>query len=129
MGISLQRLESNALRELSIILRQDAKNKHLSSVTVTEVRITNDLSYMTVFYTFYQGKEENYQKALEDCKGYLRSQLAKKLKARKMPELIFKRDTSLDYGNHINDLLVGIHEHDKEIKANQEALGIKEEEK
>ena len=127
MGISLQRLESNALRELSIILRQDAKNKHLSSVTVTEVRITNDLSYMTVFYTFYQGKEENYQKALEDCKGYLRSQLAKKLKARKMPELIFKRDTSLDYGNHINDLLVGIH--DKEIKANQEALGIKEEEK
>ena len=129
MGISLQRLESNALRELSIILRQDAKNKHLSSVTVTEVRITNDLSYMTVFYTFYQGKEENYQKALEDCKGYLRSQLAKKLKARKMPELIFKRDTSLDYGNHINDLLVGIHEHDKEIKANQEALGITEEEK
>ena len=129
MGISLQRLESNALRELSIILRQDAKNKHLSSVTVTEVRITNDLSYMTVFYTFYQCKEENYQKALEDCKGYLRSQLAKKLKARKMPELIFKRDTSLDYGNHINDLLVGIHEHDKEIKANQEALGIKEEEK
>ena len=129
MGISLQRLESNALRELSIILRQDAKNKHLSSVTVTEVRITNDLSYMTIFYTFYQGKEENYQKALEDCKGYLRSQLAKKLKARKMPELIFKRDTSLDYGNHINDLLVGIHEHDKEIKANQEALGITEEEK
>ena len=129
MGISLQRLESNALRELSMILRQDAKNKHLSSVTVTEVRITNDLSYMTVFYTFYQGKEENYQKALEDCKGYLRSQLAKKLKARKMPELIFKRDTSLDYGNHINDLLVGIHEHDKEIKANQEALGITEEEK
>ena len=129
MGISLQRLESNALRELSMILRQDAKNKHLSSVTVTEVRITNDLSYMTVFYTFYQGKEENYQKALEDCKGYLRSQLAKKLKARKMPELIFKRDTSLDYGNHINDLIVGIHEHDKEIKANQEALGITEEEK
>ena len=69
MGISLARLESNALRELALILRQDAKNKHLSNVTVTEVRITNDLSYMTIYYTFYQGKEENYQKALEDCKG------------------------------------------------------------
>ncbi|RIA77997.1 ribosome-binding factor A [Anaeroplasma bactoclasticum] len=128
MGISLARLESNALRELAIILRNDAKNKHLSNVTVTEVRITNDLSYMTVYYTFYQGKEENYQKALEDCKGYLRSALAKKLNARKMPELIFKRDTSLDYGNHINDLIVGIHEHDKEIKEHQASLGIKEEE-
>ena len=128
MGISLARLESNALRELALILRQDAKNKHLSNVTVTEVRITNDLSYMTIYYTFYQGKEENYQKALEDCKGYLRSTLAKKLNARKMPELIFKRDTSLDYGNHINDLIVGIHEHDKEIKEHQASLGIKEEE-
>jgi ribosome-binding factor A len=128
MGISLARLESNALRELALILRQDAKNKHLSNVCVTEVRITNDLSYMTIYYTFYQGKEENYQKALEDCKGYLRSTLAKKLNARKMPELIFKRDTSLDYGNHINDLIVGIHEHDKELKEKQEALGIKEEE-
>ncbi len=128
MGISLARLESNALRELAIILRNDAKNKHLSNVTVTEVRITNDLSYMTVYYTFYQGKEENYQKALEDCKGYLRSALAKKLNARKMTELIFKRDTSLDYGNHINDLIVGIHEHDKEIKEHQASLGIKEEE-
>ena len=128
MGISLARLESNALRELALILRQDAKNKHLSNVTVTEVRITNDLSYMTIYYTFYQGKEENYQKAVEDCKGYLRSTLAKKLNARKMPELIFKRDTSLDYGNHINDLIVGIHEHDKELKEKQEALGIKEEE-
>ena len=128
MGISLARLESNALRELALILRQDAKNKHLSNVTVTEVRITNDLSYMTIYYTFYQGKEENYQKALEDCKGYLRSTLAKKLNARKMPELIFKRDTSLDYGNHISDLIVGIHEHDKEIKEKQEALGIKPEE-
>ncbi|MBQ3253536.1 MAG: 30S ribosome-binding factor RbfA [Acholeplasmatales bacterium] len=108
MGLSLKRLESNALRELSIILRTDAKNKKLSSITVTEVRITNDLSFMTIYYTFYDGKEENYQKALEDCKGYLRSELAKKLKARKMPELIFKRDSSLDYGNHINELLASI---------------------
>ena len=42
MGLSLKRLESNALRELAIILRTDAKNKKLSSITITEVRITND---------------------------------------------------------------------------------------
>ncbi len=108
MGLSLKRLESNALRELSIILRTDAKNKKLSNITVTEVRITNDLSFMTIFYTFYEGKVENYQKTLDECKGYLRSELAKKLKARKMPELIFKHDSSLAYGNHIEDLLASI---------------------
>lgn len=113
MGISLQRLESLALRELSLILRQDAKNNYLSHVTVTEVRITNDLSYMTIYYTFYQGKEENYQQALNDCKGYLRSELAKKLKARKMPELIFKYDEALAYGNHINEILSSLNQEKK----------------
>lgn len=105
MGLSLKRLESLALRELSIMFRTDAKNQHLSSITVTEVRITNDLSYMTIYYTFYQGKVENYEKALNECKGYIRSQLAKKLKARKMPDLIFKYDEALQYGNHIEKLL------------------------
>lgn len=105
MGLSLKRLESLALRELSIMFRTDAKNQHLSNITVTEVRITNDLSYMTIYYTFYQGKVENYEKALNECKGYIRSQLAKKLKARKMPDLIFKYDEALQYGNHIEKLL------------------------
>ena len=128
MSISLERLESQALRELSIILRKDAKNKKLGSVTITEVRITRDLSYMTVYYTFYSGKEETFQSALDDCKGYLRSELAKKLKARKMPELIFKRDTSLDYGNHIDDIIVEIHKKDKERdEANKEASNDEEE--
>ncbi|MGM9970499.1 MAG: 30S ribosome-binding factor RbfA [Anaeroplasma sp.] len=108
MGISLKRLESNALRELSLILRKDAKDKFFSSISITEVRITNDLSFMTVFYTSYDDNEEHIQKILEQSKGYLRAELAKKLQARKMPELIFKRDSSLDYGNHINDLLASI---------------------
>lgn len=105
MSLNIKRLESLALRELSILLRTDAKNRHLSNVTITEIRITNDLSYMTIFYTFYDGKVENYEKALNDCKGYLRSELARKIKARKMPELIFKYDEALEYGNHINQIL------------------------
>ena len=49
MSLSLKRMESTALRELSIILNREAKNELLKHVTITEVRITNDLSYMTVF--------------------------------------------------------------------------------
>lgn len=113
MGLSIKRLESLALRELSLILRKDAKNNYLSNITVTEVRITNDLSFMTIYYTFYMGKEENYQKALNDCKGYLRSELAKKLKARKMPELIFKRDEALEYGNRINEIISNLNKENK----------------
>ncbi|MBQ9900118.1 MAG: 30S ribosome-binding factor RbfA [Acholeplasmatales bacterium] len=109
MSLSIKRLESTALRELSIILNREAKNELLKHVTITEVRITNDLSYMTVFYTFYSGKNEDYQAALADSNSYLRTALAKKLNARKMPELIFKLDESLSYGNHIDELLYEYH--------------------
>lgn len=109
MSLSIKRLESTALRELSIILNREAKNELLKHVTITEVRITNDLSYMTVFYTFYSGKNEDYQAALADSNSYLRTALAKKLNARKMPELIFKLDESLAYGNHIDELLYEYH--------------------
>ena len=112
MGLSVKRLESLALRELAILLRTDAKNQKLSNITVTEVRITNDLSFMTIYYTFYQGKVENYLKALNDCKGYLRSELARRVKARKMPELIFKYDEALEYGNHINEIINKINKND-----------------
>ena len=105
MGLSLKRLESQSLRELSIILQREAKNKELNHVTVTEVRITNDLSFMTIYYTFYQGKKENILSALEESNSFIRSALAKKLNPRKMPELIWKFDESLAYGNHIDDIL------------------------
>ena len=115
MSLTIKRLESTALRELSIILSREAKNDILKRLTVTEVRITNDLSYMTVYYTFYTGKNEDYVKTLEESNGYLRSALAKKLNARKMPELIFKFDESLAYGNHIDELLNEYHKkHDKD---------------
>ena len=39
------------------------------------------------------------------AKGYLRSELAKRVNARKMPELIFKYDDALEYGNHINEII------------------------
>ena len=110
MGVSLKRLESLALRELSALLRRDDSNRGLSGVGITEVRITNDLSYMTIYYTFLMGKKENYDALLEKHKGYIRHELAKKLKARKMPELIFKFDESLAYGNHIEELLKEYHD-------------------
>lgn len=115
-SISLKRLESNALRELAIIMNNDTKNKDLSNITITEVRITNDLSFMTIYYTcLVDSKIEKAKEALEQSTGYLRSTLAKKLKARKMPDLIFKYDEALAYGNHINEIISKLNiKHDEE---------------
>ena len=90
---------------MSVVSLKKAKNKELNHVTVTEVRITNDLSFMTIYYTFYQGKKANIEAAIEESNSFIRSALAKKLNPRKMPELIWKFDESLAYGNHIDDIL------------------------
>lgn len=105
MSIALERSESLALRELSLILLREVKNDLLKKITITEVKIKNDLSVMSIYYTFYDGKKEAYEEALEESKGFLRSALAKKVKLRKMPELHFIYDESLAYGNHIYDII------------------------
>ncbi|MGM9971782.1 MAG: 30S ribosome-binding factor RbfA [Anaeroplasmataceae bacterium] len=115
-GLSLKRLESNAFRELAIILNNDTKNNKLGNITITEVRITNDLSIMTVYYTcLIDSQKESAALALEHSKGYLRSELAKKLKARKMPQLVFKYDEALAYGNHMNEIISSLNiKHDED---------------
>lgn len=106
MSLTLKRLESLSLRELSILLTSDSKIEKLREVNVTEVRITNDLSFMTIFYTIFDDtRKGTIATLLDESKTYIRTQLAHKIKARKMPQLIFKYDDALAYGNHIAELI------------------------
>ncbi len=114
-GISLKRLESLSLRELALLLQNDVKDKQLKNVTITEVRITNDLSYMTIYYTtLFHGEREGVAESLERSKGYIRKELAARIKARKMPELRFKYDDMLEYGNHIDEVIAAAMKNNKE---------------
>ena len=64
---------------------------------------------MTIFYTaFRKEKLGEYEEMLDEYNSKIRQMLAGKIKARKMPELIFKYDESLAYGNHIEDVLNSI---------------------
>lgn len=109
--IKLKRLESLSQRELSLWFINKSKDDNLKQISVTSIKITNDLSFMTIYYTCYeQDKKEYYKEVLEGYKSQIRAYLASKIEARKMPELIFKYDESLDYGNHIEDLLKQIKE-------------------
>jgi ribosome-binding factor A len=96
-------LQTILLRTLSDIYRRDVKDDAIGFLTLTEVRLTNDYSYLTIFYTVLgkDEKKEAARKALERSKGFVKRQLGDRVKMRKMPELIFKYDGTLDYGNKI----------------------------
>ncbi len=101
----LEHLETSILRALTDIYRRDVKDSSIGFLTITEVRLTNDYSFLTVYYTILgqDNKKQAAQKALDRSKSFVRSRLAQRVKMRKMPQLVFKYDESLEYGNKIEE--------------------------
>lgn len=99
----IPRLESTIQRTLSDIILKEVNDKSIGFITLTEIRLTKDLSYLTVYYTILgqDAKKAAAKKALERSKAFIRTTLAHRVKMRKSPVLIFKYDESLDYGNRI----------------------------
>lgn len=94
-------------KELSDILIREIKDPRVRFVTITGVDVTGDLQQATAYITILGEDEE--QKAtlagLEKAKGFIRSEIGKRIRLRKTPELIFAIDESFHYGNHIESLL------------------------
>lgn len=116
MSVKKDRLNVLIQRELSLIFQNDIRDKNLGFVTITGVQVTNDLSYCDIYVSFL-GKNYDTRKGmetLEKSKGFIRSLLARKLTIRKIPELKFKIDSSIEYGNKIESLIREIHSKDNE---------------
>lgn len=107
MSLKKERMDNILMKEISRILQFELKNPKLGFVTVTDVQCTNDLSIAKVYVTFLGKKERNDSgmRILNQSKGFIRSTLAKKLKIRKTPDLIFVQDRSLEQGNRIEKIL------------------------
>lgn len=112
MAFHQERLEKNIATCLAGILREESKNPLLKFVSVTKVAVTKDLGIATIWYTVMGDENEvtATSKALENAKGFLRSELATRIQVRKMPELRFKYDDSIAYGNHIEEILAKINQ-------------------
>ena len=101
------KLDSMLMREISVIISQEINDPKLGFPTVTEVDVAPDLSNAKVYVSFL-GK--NYMKrdgleALRRSKGHIKSELAKRLKLRKIPDLTFIVDDTLDKADRIENIL------------------------
>jgi ribosome-binding factor A len=107
MSVKIERLEQIIQKEVSLILQSEVKDPRISWVIVTDVELTNDLSFAKIFINFLQNDyaNEEIMESLEKAKGFIRSKLSHQLTIRKVPQLIFEYDDSLDKGNRIDELL------------------------
>lgn len=98
------RVSEQMQRDLAHLLQFEVKDPRVKGVTLTEIEVAGDLSHAKVFYSA-AGPSEALQKGLEKSSGYLRSQLAKSLMLRTVPQLHFVYDNSLDHGMKISELI------------------------
>ena len=106
MTIKVDRINTQIQREISLILQNEVRDRDLRMCTITAVETTNDLSIAKIYVTFLNSSSKKGLDALQRSNGYIRNLLAKKLKIRKCPELHFVLDTSLEYGNKIESILL-----------------------
>lgn len=94
-------------RELSSLLMFQARDPRLAEVTITAVEVTPDLLLARAHFTVLGGdaEEEEAQQALARASGFLRSELARRVRLRFVPELSFSLDKSAKYARRIDELL------------------------
>lgn len=101
------RLSSISQKAISDIIQFKVKDKKIGFVTVTAVEVTNDLSYAFVYVSILNDKNHEKFAELEKYKGFIRGEFGKEVKMRKVPQIVFKIDNSIDNYLHIDELLKG----------------------
>ncbi len=103
----LGRIEEEYRKELSQIIGYELKNPNVTGlISVTKVKVTNDLKYAKIFVSILNSKNVKETLAgLKKSSGFIRSELARRVNLRNTPELIFELDDSLEYGARIDSIL------------------------
>lgn len=105
-NIKIERINHMIQEEISNILMREVKDEDIKFVTITGCDTSNDLSYCKVYFTNLDSeKEEEVLDSLNRASGFIRSELAKRIEIRHMPELKFIYDESIAYGEHIEAII------------------------
>ena len=99
------RLSSIVQKAISDIIQYKVKSDKIGFVTVTAAKVTRDLSYCYVYVSILNDNNHEKFEALNKIKGFVRTELGHEVAMRKVPEIVFRLDESIDNYRHIEELL------------------------
>lgn len=109
--VKLERISDMLVEQISYIINREVKDKDIEFVTVTECKVSSDLSYAKVYVTVLNdAKRKETIKALNNAKGFIRGKLHDRVDIRHIPELEFVYDESIEYGQNIEKIIEQIHD-------------------
>ena len=105
----VEKLSSLLKREISELLLNGVRDEriHQAMITITSVQVSGDLQHAKIFISLFgeEQKKAEVLDCLEEAKGFIRAELARRLQMRRSPELIFKIDKGMTKGPSVLDLL------------------------
>ena len=106
-NLRANRVAEQIKKELGDIFTVKLKDPRVGFVTVTDVEVTGDLQEAKVYISVLgdQEKKEETLLGLAKAKGFIRSEIGKRIRLRKTPEISFEYDEALEYGNRIETIL------------------------
>ena len=106
------RLGEQIREEVADILGREVRDPGIGFLTLTRVRVTDDLSQARIYYTMLgePADRKKTARALERALPFIRRALAERLHVRRMPELAFQFDESIAREERIESLLQEIRE-------------------
>jgi ribosome-binding factor A len=92
---------------VSELLIKGLKDPRVGFATITGVKLTADLRQATIFFTVIGSDQEKQDTGagLNSARGFIRKEIGQALKMRFVPEIQFRYDTSVEYGQHIESIL------------------------
>ena len=105
----VEKLAALLKREVSELLVNGVRDEriHQAMVTITSVEVSGDLQHAKIFVSLFgeEKKKDEVLVVLEEAKGVIRAELARRLQMRRSPELVFKIDKGMIKGPAVLDLL------------------------
>ena len=108
--LRIEKLQELIKQEMSKMLLNDLKDPRIGFVTVTGVEMTGDLRAAKIFVSIMGGTDQvkSSLDGLNSALGFIRREIGQRIRLRFTPEISFALDTSLNYGEHIQKLLLQV---------------------
>jgi ribosome-binding factor A len=104
----VRRVAEQIKKDIGQIIASQIKDPRVAGITsVTEVQLTRDLRYASVYVSIFGTdleKEETLQTLIRAA-GYIRGEIGRRIRLRYVPEINFFLDNSIEYGVHIDNVI------------------------
>lgn len=106
-NIRANRVAEQIKKEIGDILSQKVKDPRIGFVTITDVEVTGDLQQAKIYISVLgdEDKKQDTLLGLSKANGFIRSEIGRRIRLRKTPEVFFEIDEATEYGNHIETIL------------------------